>query len=37
MIIGVRLKATKVGIVWIIDLKDFDAVKDRKVGRPKGH
>ena len=30
-----RLKATKVGNVWVIDPKDLDAVKDRKVGRPR--
>ncbi|HET6893647.1 MAG TPA: hypothetical protein VFH31_21295 [Pyrinomonadaceae bacterium] len=30
-----RLKATKVGIVWMMDPKDLDAVKDRKVGRPR--
>jgi excisionase family DNA binding protein len=30
-----RLKATKVGNVWLIDPKDLDAVKDRKVGRPR--
>lgn len=30
-----RLRATKVGNVWLIDPKDLDAVKDRKVGRPK--
>ena len=35
MIISGRLKATKVGIVWMIDPKDLDAVKDRKVGRPR--
>ena len=30
-----RLKATKVGPVWLIDPKDLDAVKERKVGRPR--
>jgi excisionase family DNA binding protein len=30
-----RLKATKVGGAWLIDPKDLDAVKDRKVGRPR--
>jgi hypothetical protein len=25
----------KVGKVWLIDPKDLDAVKDRKVGRPR--
>ena len=30
-----RLKATKVGNAWMIDPKDLDAVKDRKVGRPR--
>jgi hypothetical protein len=35
MINSGRLKATKVGIVWMIDPKDLDAVKNRKVGRPR--
>ena len=35
MIAAKRLKATKFGNVWLIDPKDLDAVKDRKVGRPK--
>jgi excisionase family DNA binding protein len=35
MIEAKRLKATKVGNVWLIDPKDLDAVKDRKVGRPR--
>jgi excisionase family DNA binding protein len=35
MINSGRLKATKVGIVWMIDPKDLEAVKDRKVGRPR--
>ena len=35
MINSGRLKATRVGIVWLIDPKDLDAVKDRKVGRPR--
>ena len=30
-----RLKATKVGHDWLIDPKDLEAVKDRKVGRPR--
>jgi excisionase family DNA binding protein len=30
-----RLKAMKVSREWLIDPKDLDAVKDRKVGRPK--
>jgi excisionase family DNA binding protein len=30
-----RLKAIKVGGAWLIDPKDLDAVKDRKVGRPR--
>ena len=30
-----RLKATKVGGAWLIDPKDLDAVKERKVGRPR--
>jgi excisionase family DNA binding protein len=30
-----RLKAIKVGGAWLIDPKDLDAVKVRKVGRPK--
>jgi excisionase family DNA binding protein len=30
-----RLKATKVGPLWLINPKDLDAVKDRKVGRPR--
>lgn len=29
-----RLKAIKVGKVWLIDPKDLEAVKNRKVGRP---
>jgi len=35
MIESGRLKATKVGIVWMIDPKDLEAVKDRKTGRPR--
>jgi excisionase family DNA binding protein len=35
MINSGRLKATKVGIVWMIDPKDLDELKDRKVGRPR--
>jgi excisionase family DNA binding protein len=35
MISSGRLKGIKVGKVWLIDPKDLDAVKDRKVGRPR--
>jgi len=35
MIDAKRLKATKLGNVWVIDPKDLEAVKDRKVGRPR--
>ena len=35
MIEAKRLKATKLGNVWLIDPKDLDAVKDRKPGRPR--
>ena len=35
MIAAKRLKATKVGNLWLIDPKDLEAVKDRKVGRPR--
>jgi len=35
MIGAKRLKATKLGNVWVIDPKDLEAVKDRKVGRPR--
>jgi excisionase family DNA binding protein len=35
MIDAGRLKAIKVGREWLIDPKDLDAVKDRKVGRPR--
>ena len=35
MIAAKRLKATKIGNVWLIDPKDLDALKDRKVGRPR--
>jgi len=35
MINSGRLKATKVGNMWLIDPKDLDAVKNRKVGRPR--
>jgi excisionase family DNA binding protein len=35
MIASARLKGIKVGKVWLIDPKDLDAVKDRKVGRPR--
>jgi len=30
-----RLKATKLGNLWLIDPKDLDAVKIRKPGRPR--
>ena len=30
-----RLKAFKYGREWLINPKDLDAVKDRKVGRPR--
>lgn len=30
-----RLKAIKVSREWLIDPKDLEVVKDRKVGRPK--
>ena len=35
MIDSGRLKAIKVGREWLIDPKDLDVVKDRKVGRPR--
>jgi excisionase family DNA binding protein len=35
LIMSKRLKAVKVGGAWLIDPKDLDAVKNRKVGRPK--
>jgi excisionase family DNA binding protein len=35
MIDSGRLKATKIGIVWMIDPKDLEAVKNRKTGRPR--
>jgi excisionase family DNA binding protein len=35
MILTKRLKAIKVGREWLIDPKDLEAVKDRKVGRPR--
>ena len=35
MIRAKRLKAFKFGREWLIDPKDLDAVKDRKVGRPR--
>lgn len=35
MITAKRLKAIKVGREWLIDPKDLDAVKNRKVGRPR--
>jgi len=30
-----RLRATKLGNLWLIDPKDLDAVKIRKPGRPR--
>ena len=35
MIAAKRLKAIKIGREWLIDPKDLDAVKERKVGRPR--
>jgi len=35
MIEAKRLKAIKVGREWLIDPKDLEAVKYRKVGRPR--
>jgi excisionase family DNA binding protein len=35
MIEAKRLKAMKVGREWLIDPKDLEAVKERKVGRPR--
>jgi hypothetical protein len=35
MIVAKRLRAIKVGREWLIDPKDLDPVKDRKVGRPR--
>ena len=35
MIKAKRLKAMKVGHEWLIDPTSLDAVKDRKVGRPR--
>ena len=35
MIAAKRLKATKLGNVWLIDPKDLETLKDRKVGRPR--
>jgi hypothetical protein len=35
MIDAGRLEAMKVGREWLIDPEDLDAVKDRKVGRPR--
>lgn len=35
MIASGRLKAMRVGIMWLIDPKGLEAVKDRKVGRPR--
>jgi excisionase family DNA binding protein len=30
-----RLKATKLGNVWLIEPKDLEAVRQRKPGRPR--
>jgi excisionase family DNA binding protein len=35
MIKAKRLKAIRIGIMWLIDPKDLEGVKDRKVGRPR--
>jgi excisionase family DNA binding protein len=35
LIMSGRLKAVKIGGAWLIDPKDLDAVKVRKVGRPR--
>jgi len=35
MIVSKRLKAIKVGREWLIDPKDLELLKDRKVGRPR--
>ena len=35
LILAGRLKATKIGKVWIIDTKDLAAVRHRKMGRPR--
>ena len=35
MIQAKRLKAIKVGREWLIDPTDLEAVKERKVGRPR--
>jgi excisionase family DNA binding protein len=35
MIRAKRLKAMKVGHEWLIDPRDLEAVKERKVGRPR--
>jgi excisionase family DNA binding protein len=35
MITAKRLKAIKLGREWMIDPKDLEAVKNRKVGRPR--
>ena len=35
LIVAKRLKAFKYGREWLIDPKDLEAVKDRKVGRPR--
>jgi excisionase family DNA binding protein len=35
MIAAKHLKAIKVGREWLIDPKDLEAVKNRKVGRPR--
>lgn len=35
MIAAKRLKAIKIGREWLIDPKDLEPLKDRKVGRPR--
>lgn len=35
MIEAKRLKATKVGNMWLVDPKDLEPLKNRKVGRPR--
>ena len=35
MIVAKRLIAIKVGREWLIDPKDLEPLKDRKVGRPR--
>lgn len=35
LIAAKRLKATRYGLMWMIDPADLAAVRDRKPGRPK--